>query len=109
MSRTVRDAALMLSVIAGPDDRDRMSIPKVDFDWMEMVNRTDLKVCRVAYGSDWGYAAVDPEVRRVVGEAIRVFETDLNCVVEEAHLRFDDLYAAFWGLVALESGVGMDP
>src|SRR4051794_22193697 len=49
MARTVRDAALMLSVIAGPDDRDRLSIPKVDFDWMEMVNRTDLKGCRVAY------------------------------------------------------------
>lgn len=27
MSRTVRDSALMLSVIAGPDDRDRHSIP----------------------------------------------------------------------------------
>jgi aspartyl-tRNA(Asn)/glutamyl-tRNA(Gln) amidotransferase subunit A len=103
MSRTVRDAALMLSVIAGPDDRDRLSIPKVDFDWLEMAGRTDLKGCRVAYSPDWGYAAVDPEVRRVVGEAVRAFETDLGCVVEEAHPGFDDPYAAFWGLVALES------
>jgi len=103
MSRTVRDAALMLSVIAGPDDRDRLSIPKVDFDWLEMAGRTDLKGCRVAYSPDWGYAAVDSEVRRVVGEAVRAFETDLGCVVEEAHPGFDDPYAAFWGLVALES------
>ena len=57
MARTVRDAALMLSVIAGPDDRDRLSIPTVDFDWLEMVGRTDLKGCRVAYSPDWGYAA----------------------------------------------------
>jgi aspartyl-tRNA(Asn)/glutamyl-tRNA(Gln) amidotransferase subunit A len=103
MSRTVRDAALMLSVIAGPDDRDRLSIPKVDFDWLEMAGRTDLKGCRVAYSPDWGYAAVDSEVRRVVGEAVRAFETDLGCVVEEAHPGFDDPYGAFWGLVALES------
>ena len=32
MSRTVADAALMLSVIAGPDPRDRYSIPAADFD-----------------------------------------------------------------------------
>ena len=27
MTRTVRDAALMLDAIAGPDDRDRFSLP----------------------------------------------------------------------------------
>ena len=35
MTRTVADSALMLSVMAGPDDRDRHSLPKADFDWME--------------------------------------------------------------------------
>ena len=49
MSRTVPNAAPMLSVIAGPDDRDRLSIPKVDFDWVEMVNCIDRKGSRVAY------------------------------------------------------------
>ncbi len=39
----------------------------------------------------------------MVGEAVRAFETDLGCVVEEAHPGFDDPYTAFWGLVALES------
>lgn len=37
MSRTVADSALMLSVIAsGPDMRDRYSLPKPDFDWLEV-------------------------------------------------------------------------
>src|SRR5947208_249224 len=35
MSRTVADSALMLSVIAGPDERDNRSIPRQEgFDWM---------------------------------------------------------------------------
>ena len=35
MSRTVADSALMLSVIAGPDDRDNRSLPRQEgFDWM---------------------------------------------------------------------------
>ena len=102
MSRTVADSALMLSVIAGPDDRDRHTLPASDFDWMECL-KGDLKGLKVAYSPDWGYAAVDPEVRRVVGEAVKVFERDLGCVVEEAHPGWEDPYYAFWGLVALET------
>jgi aspartyl-tRNA(Asn)/glutamyl-tRNA(Gln) amidotransferase subunit A len=77
MSRTVADSALMLSVIAGPDDRDRFSLPEPEFDWMECL-QGDLRGCRVGYSPDWGYAAVDPAVRQIVGDAVRVFERDLG-------------------------------
>ena len=97
LSRTVSDGALMLSVIgSGPDARDRHSLPKPDFDWMACCEG-GVKGLRVAYSADWGYAAVDPEVRRVVGEAVRVFERDLGCVVEEAHPGFEDPYARVLG------------
>jgi aspartyl-tRNA(Asn)/glutamyl-tRNA(Gln) amidotransferase subunit A len=108
MSRTVADAALMLSVITGPDPRDRLSIPAGDVDWRTAAAVSDLRGKRIAYSADWGYAAVDPEVRRVVGEAVRVFETELGCIVEEAHPGWSDPYEAFWALVAQESDlVGM--
>ncbi|MBN9486837.1 MAG: amidase [Alphaproteobacteria bacterium] len=102
MSRTVADGALMMSVIAGPDPRDRHSLPAASFDWMDCL-KGDLKGLKVAYSSDWGYAAVDPAVRRIVGDAVRVFERDLGCSVEEKHPGWSDPYGAFWGLVALES------
>ncbi|HQT75550.1 MAG: amidase [Rhodospirillales bacterium 20-64-7] len=108
MSRTVADSALMLSVIAGPDPRDRLSIPCADIDWLAAAQAGNLKGLHVAYSADWGYAAVDPEVRRVVGEAVRVFERDLGCTVEEAHPGWEDPAEAFWTLVAMESDlVGM--
>jgi aspartyl-tRNA(Asn)/glutamyl-tRNA(Gln) amidotransferase subunit A len=107
MSRTVADSALMLSVIAGPDDRDRHSLPEANFDWTECL-KGDLQGLKVAYSPDWGYAAVDPQVRRVVGEAVKVFERDLGCVVEEANPGWEDPANTFWALVALESDlVGM--
>lgn len=109
MSRTVRDGALMLSVMAGPDDRDRLSVPKErNFDPMGALEGELPRGLRVAYSPDWGYAAVDPEVRRVVGEAARIFEDDLGCTVEEAHPGFEDPFEAFWGLVLMETDlVGM--
>ncbi|WP_159717935.1 amidase, partial [Geminicoccus flavidas] len=103
MSRTVADSALMLSVIAaGPDMRDRYSIPGPEFDWNEVAKPVSLKGLRVAYSADWGYAPVDPEVRRVVGEAVKVFE-EMGCIVEEAHPGWEDPFPHFWTLVAAES------
>jgi aspartyl-tRNA(Asn)/glutamyl-tRNA(Gln) amidotransferase subunit A len=102
MSRTVADSALMLSVIAGPDDRDRFSLPGPEFDWMECL-QGDLRGCRVGYSPDWGYAAVDPAVRQIVGDAVRVFERDLGCIVEEVTPGWPHPYEAFWAIVANET------
>ena len=107
MSRTVADSALMLSVIAGPDDRDRNTLPAPDFDWMRALEG-DVKGLRVAYSADWGYAAVDPRVREVVGRAAEVFARDLGCEVEEADPGWENPYEAFWGVVINETDlVGM--
>ncbi|KAB7898282.1 amidase [Rouxiella sp. S1S-2] len=102
MTRSVADAALMLSVIAGPDPRDRHSIPTSDIDWMGSL-RGSLKGLRVAYSPDWGYAAVDPRVREIVGQAVKIFERDLGCIVEEAHPGFADPKQTFAALVAQET------
>ncbi len=107
MSRTVADSALMLSVIAGPDPRDRFSIPAADFDYVA-ATREDISGLRIAYSEDWGYAPVDPEVRRVVAEAASVFEKDLGCTVERADPGWEDPFPHFWTLVAADTDlVGM--
>ena len=62
LTRTVADAALVLSVIAGYDERDRLSIRSDDVDWLRATDG-DLRGLRVAYSPDLGYAAVDPAVR----------------------------------------------
>ena len=73
LTRTVADARLVLSVIAGPDDRDRLSLPAADFDWRAAAGG-DIAGMRVAYSPDLGYAAVNPQVRQVVDQAVQVFE-----------------------------------
>ncbi len=107
LTRTVADAALVLSVIAGPDGRDRLSMPGDDVDWLRSTDG-DLCGVRVAYSADLGYAIVDPEVRAVTDRAAEVFERDLGCVVEEAHPGWPDPYPVFWPTVMSETDlVGM--
>ena len=102
LTRTVADAALVLSVIAGYDDRDRLSIRSDDVDWLRAVDG-DLRGVRVAYSPDLGYAAVDPAVRAVVDRAAGVFERDLGCTVERADPGWDDPYEALLPMILVES------
>lgn len=102
MARSVSDAALMLSVISGPDMRDRHTIPN-DVPWLDEAKAGQLPKLRIAFSEDFGYLAVDPEVRRVVREAVAVFENDLGCEVEIADPGWSDPGADFWGLVLADS------
>jgi aspartyl-tRNA(Asn)/glutamyl-tRNA(Gln) amidotransferase subunit A len=102
ISRTVADSALMLSVIAGPDDRDRHSLPDPKLDWVA-ATAGGIAGFRAAYSPDWGYAAVDPGVRTVVDRAVTIFERDLGCSIELANPGFADTRDAFDAIVALES------
>jgi len=81
MTRTVKDAALMLNVIAGPDERDPYSLPAERVDYVKAL-KGSLKGLRVAYSETLGLApAVDPEVRNATAKAARVFR-ELGCRVE---------------------------
>jgi len=102
MTRTVADSALLMSVIAGPDPRDRYSLPAANHEWADCATG-DIKGLRVAYSADWGYAAVDPRVRAIVGEAVQVFEKQLGCTVEQVDPGWPHPHNAFWATVANES------
>ncbi|MGW6356928.1 amidase [Streptomyces sp. NPDC055092] len=103
LTRTVADAALMMSVLAGPDPRDRHSIPCGDVDWTAAPADGGAAGLRVAYSADLGYLAVDPEVRRVAGDAVGVLEKDLGCRVEAVDPGWGDPAEAFAALIAAET------
>jgi aspartyl-tRNA(Asn)/glutamyl-tRNA(Gln) amidotransferase subunit A len=73
MTRTVKDAALMLAASAGPDERDPHSLPLQPVDYVAAL-RKGVKGLRIAWSADLGYEeAVDPEVRAVCERAARRF------------------------------------
>ena len=80
---TVRDAALLLSVWAGPDDRDPLSLPAGAEDYLGALDG-DLRGARIAYSPDLGLA-VEPEVRDAVAAAVEVLAS-LGAHVEEVEI-----------------------
>lgn len=88
LARTVRDAALLLQVMAGPDPRDPLSIDAAPPDYVAACDG-DIRGTRVAWSPDLGYATVDPEVAELAALAARRF-TELGCDVEEVKLDWGD-------------------
>ncbi len=92
IARTVRDAAVMLTVIAGPDYRDPWSsLPKSDF---VTSCDSDLSGLRIAWSPDLGGVSVEPSVRHATTQASAAF-TELGARVDEIQLDWPEIRHAF--------------
>jgi aspartyl-tRNA(Asn)/glutamyl-tRNA(Gln) amidotransferase subunit A len=100
ITRTVRDAALALDVIAGGDDRDRHSLPRESGSYLEACD-DDVKGLHVAWTPDLGYATVDPAVQTVCENAAAEFEA-LGCHVEVVNPGWEDCEETFRTIVAAQ-------
>jgi amidase len=93
MARTVADVALFLSVLAGHDPRNPLSIAEDGARFRAPLGR-DFKGVRVAWWQGLGGIPFEPDIRRVVDGHRRTFE-DLGCVVENAEPDFSGVGEAF--------------
>jgi aspartyl-tRNA(Asn)/glutamyl-tRNA(Gln) amidotransferase subunit A len=95
MTRTVADAALMLSVMAGPHEADFLSLEKKPEDYLGKL-REGLKGWRVAWSLNLGYVpVVEKEVAEIAARAAQAFE-GLGCQVEEVNtLEIEDPLSTF--------------
>jgi aspartyl-tRNA(Asn)/glutamyl-tRNA(Gln) amidotransferase subunit A len=104
ITRTVGDAALMLGVIAGADARDPLTFT-AETDYVAAMEG-DISGLRVAWSPDLGYAAVDPEVRRIAAGAAARFE-ELGCRVEEAGPDLADPWAEIVDVIWASAFAGL--
>jgi len=96
MARTAADAALMMQVIAQPDDRDPYALPPDPVDYAAAL-AGGLRGLRIGYSPRLGHATVEPEVAAAVEAAARRL-AELGAIVEPAEPGFDSPRDAFWTL-----------
>jgi amidase len=81
MARSVADVALVLSAMAGPDNRSPIALGDAGSTFAAPLGR-DCNGVRIAWWRDLGGVPVDPRVRQVVDAKRREFEA-LGCCVDE--------------------------
>ena len=94
ITRTVEDAAMMMTVISRPDTRDWFSLPFDEHDYREGLG-DGVEGLRIAFSPTLGYVKnVDSEVADRVAAAAKVFEA-LGAKVKKADPGFDSPYEIF--------------
>jgi amidase len=98
IARSVRDVALLLSVLAGPDARDPTAIDEPGSLFRGPLGR-DFTGVRIAWSRNLGRYPVEPVVNEVCDNARHVF-SDLGCIVEDDEPDLRDADEAFQTLRA---------
>lgn len=80
LTRTVRDTARYLDVVAGPDDHDRMSLPAINYRYEQIIETLPVAGLRVAWSDDLGYMVADPEVIALARDAA-------ECLIERSEMQ----------------------
>jgi len=97
ITRTVRDGAAILDILAGPDEHDWFSLPAEGGSYLEACDG-EIKGMRVAWSPTPGYGRVDPAVLERCQAAVRTFE-ELGCIVEEASPQIPNVDQIFLGII----------
>jgi aspartyl-tRNA(Asn)/glutamyl-tRNA(Gln) amidotransferase subunit A len=74
MTRSVHDAAILLGAIAGPDERDRCSLPAADGSSYSAGLGQGVGGLKFGWSPDLGHIPVEPEVLAVAEQASRAFQ-----------------------------------
>jgi Asp-tRNA(Asn)/Glu-tRNA(Gln) amidotransferase A subunit family amidase len=106
--RYVEDAALMLDVMKGPDDNDRLSLPDQNLSYLESIDNKPNKL-KIGYSLDLGYAKVlDPDVEKGVLNSIDKFE-QFGWTTEHAKIKIRKAEMAFYTLYTVDFGYDLKP
>jgi Asp-tRNA(Asn)/Glu-tRNA(Gln) amidotransferase A subunit family amidase len=100
LTRTADDAALLLSVTAGPDLGEPLALPPLTpAEIADALRAPSVRGLRVAYSPDLGAGPVARAVSDSVEAAVRLFETGLEARVEPVEISLPDpvqYFLDFW-------------
>ncbi len=100
LTRSVRDAAILMDVVSGPDIRDPESLPREVESYVKALD-DNIEGTKIAFSLDLGHAVVDEEVERAVKEAVKTFEK-IGATVDEVNIKMPDAGEALVAKVASE-------
>jgi aspartyl-tRNA(Asn)/glutamyl-tRNA(Gln) amidotransferase subunit A len=98
LTKTVRDAALILNAIAGPDARDSTCRPESVPDYTAELDR-DLRGTRLGLPKEYLTDGIDPQVRAAVDRAVAHFES-LGVEIVDVSLPHTEYAVATYYMIA---------
>jgi aspartyl-tRNA(Asn)/glutamyl-tRNA(Gln) amidotransferase subunit A len=108
LTTTVADTALLLDVMAGPDDRDRTCLPTPVMSYVDALRHSDLSELRIAWSSDLGFAVVDQEVALLCEQAAKAFAASVGATLEHHPINLEDYVRTYAAVEGVDKFVGVE-
>jgi aspartyl-tRNA(Asn)/glutamyl-tRNA(Gln) amidotransferase subunit A len=108
LTTTVADSARHLDVTAGPDDRDRFSLPRPLLGYESAIESLPLDGLRARWSPDLGFARCDPEVRAVTEQAARALAEAAGLALDDEPVELTDPVRTWLGSGSLDLWLALD-
>jgi aspartyl-tRNA(Asn)/glutamyl-tRNA(Gln) amidotransferase subunit A len=108
LTTTVLDTAILLDVMAGPDNRDRTSLPAPSTSYVAAIDSADLSAIRVTWSGTFGFAVVDPRVEALCRDAAKYLASSIGATLVERPINLEDFTRTYVAIEAVDKFVGVD-
>ncbi len=109
LTTTVADSARHLDVTAGPDDRDRLSLPPPTVRYEELIETLEVSGLRARWTLDLGFARTDPEVAELAGAAAQELAAAAGLVLDDEPVHFADAVKLWLSAGAMDLWLDLEP
>ena len=109
LTTTVADSARHLDVVAGPDDRDRFSLPASGQAYESAIDSLPVEGLRARWSADLGFARCDPEVRALAEAAARQLAEAAGLVLDEEPVELTDPVRTWLGAGSMDLWLELEP
>jgi aspartyl-tRNA(Asn)/glutamyl-tRNA(Gln) amidotransferase subunit A len=99
LTRDVLSTARFLDVAAGPDDRDRQSLPAFTGSFEQVADKLDVSGLRAVYSPDIGFAIVESEVESIARAAAEKLISTARLNEVRMPVRLTNIYDAWGGIM----------
>jgi aspartyl-tRNA(Asn)/glutamyl-tRNA(Gln) amidotransferase subunit A len=109
LTTTVADSARHLDVVAGPDDRDRATLPAPSASYEALIEELDVRGLKACFSPDYGFATVDPEVAGVAEQAAMTLAGAAGLEIVDRPIRLTDPVRTWLSSGAVDLWLDLEP
>lgn len=109
LTTTVAESARHLDLVAGPDGRDRLSLPPPPLGYEEAIEALDVSGLRARWSEDLGFAVTDREVATVTREAAGALADAAGLELDEDPIDLGDPVRLWFRAGAADLWLDLEP
>ena len=109
LTTTVAESARHLDAVAGPDSRDRLSLPVARHDYGELIESLATDGLRARWSPDLGFGATDPEVAALCQAAAEGLAEHAGLVMDDGQVDLGDPVRLWFQAGAADLWLSLEP